>query len=137
MLVSQIRDRVLAECLSFTTVTDIFSSSSQMTLPAAIVGPLKFVATPNAFIGSNIQTHHHVYGVFILLRRTQDADGGDGVRDDFDTLSRQVRAALVGWLPELENAAPFDYAGGQIDRTSEGLIGWREDFSTTFPVRTP
>lgn len=137
MLMAEIRDRIVDQCPSFQTVTDIFASSAQLALPAAIVGPLKFAATPNKFMGATIQSHQRVYSILIVLRRSQDDDLGNAPRYDFDTLSEEVRAALVGWLPSGENAAPLDYAGGQIDRSADGLIGWREDFVTTFPVRTP
>lgn len=136
MRVSVILERLRVTCPSFATVDHALTSPTTITYPAALVVPVKRMARPNQFLGVHAQMVDVTFGIHILIRRRQDGPTDAGAADDLDDLFAEVLAALKAWTPDGAIYKPFDYAGGQLAPFQDQNVTWREDFSTSYDVRT-
>ena len=135
--VSQLIARVQATCPGFAMVDHALTSAGTLTYPAAMISPLMVKSGPAGYSSYHIQTLTQTFGVYVLLRRTQDGLTGSGAADEFDDLVAELRAGIPHWTPDTALYAPFSYEGGQLDRWDQGVACWRDDFSTTYDLRLP
>lgn len=130
-----ILNRIASACPSFGSVGHALSAPLAMTMPAAMVCPVKAVAATNYALEQGVEQHlTEVFGVYILLKRRTDGDADAGAADDLDDLRAELQAALIGFYVSGDDA-PLALAGGQIDQFAPGIVTWREDFTTYRFVR--
>jgi hypothetical protein len=131
-MLTAVLDRVRAECPTFAAVEHALTSDADFSRPAALVGVSRVMATPNGLIEAHVQRFVTTVSVWLLMDRKQDGLVAYGTADLWQTLTAELRAALVAWSPDDPRFAPFDYAGGQLDRHpgGTGVAIWREDFTT-------
>lgn len=136
MRLSVVLLRLRAQCPGFATVDHALTSPSDYAYPAAMVVPVKRLARPNGLLGTHAQMVELTFGVHIILQRRQDGVTGYGAADDFDDLCAEVMAALKAWTPDTSIYKPMDYAGGLIAPFQQHAVTWRDDFATTYDIRT-
>lgn len=138
MTIGEVIDRIRSQCPDFAEVNHVLTSPATMTYPAALVSPVRNVASkPVTFGTSNYQQDvNSVIGVYIVMERRQNGAFDSGTSDLFDILTTSLRAALVNWKPSGLIQQIF-YAGGEMAPYDQGLVTWREDFSAKFTMETP
>ena len=143
MKTSEVMDRVKLLCPSFATVAHALTSAADPApYPAALVTPSRTTAASNPFLGQTVvanggvwsQEVTQIFSVFIIQERRQDT-ATSSAADDLDTLTNELRAALVGWTGGSSFAAPMQYAGGALSEFRPGIAAWREDFSIETEMR--
>lgn len=137
MRVDDIVERIRDQCLGFQRVDHALTSTFDEVAdaPAAFVSlvAVRPRTDRSMFVGAHVQRLDETVGVYIMLRRTQDDDAGEGANDDLETLRGQLLAALVAWeVPGADE--PLSYAGGQLTER-QGMASWREDFVTSTEIR--
>ena len=135
MRTSDLINRVQMLCPAFAMVEHALTSSADETFPAAMITPSKVEALPDGLYGVGItsQIVTQTYSIFILLRRAQDTNFTSKA-EDLDTLTDQLRAALVGWQLD-GNHGPMNLVGAMLDKFHTGVVCWREDYSTETELR--
>jgi hypothetical protein len=120
---------IRAECPSFAHVEHALTSAGQHALPAALVAPVRIAPFPNQTVTGVAQRLMFGAGVFVMVDRKADAAPTFPLANAFDDLQAEVRAAMLGWQAP-GAAAPFEYAGGELDRyRGDGPVTWRDDFA--------
>lgn len=129
-------ERIRQECPGFSGVEHALSSSADLDYPAAMVTPTRVDAAPEGTVGLGVHSQlvTQVFSIFVLLTRTQDGVVGYGKASTLDDLSAELRAALVGWQPDTEEA-PVQFVGAMLDRYHTGVVCWREDYSIQSDMR--
>lgn len=70
--------------------------------------------------------------VVIYTRNVADNTGAAAAADIEDTLKPAVRAALVGWVPDLEGADPVTHVESTLLKTRSGVVCVRELFGASY-----
>ena len=137
MKVSDIVAKIKADCPGFQHVDHVFSAPGDLPRPLALVAPVKREASDRRLVGQQVQDVRATFGVYVILTKATD-DPGENVADDLDALCAELRAALVGFRPIGTDPGeqPLIYAGGELAER-EGIVCWREDFSTRIDMRHP
>lgn len=135
MTLAEIIARIRAECPSFAHVSDSLTSASAFELPAALVEPLRRTAAPAQFVGQHLQTVPYLFGVYVMLERKMPIGAEASPSVSWDVLCAELQTALAGWQPH-QFEAPVSYAGGQTARYNDQIACWREDFSTSYQIRS-
>lgn len=138
MTIAEIISRIRAQCPGFALVDHVLTSPITYPYPAALVAPVKNHGAP-PFVniaGGYAQDITTIFGVYIVLERRQNGAADFGQAALFDTLCTSLRAALVNWTPS-GVICPVQYAGGEMAPYDQGVVTWREDFSTEFEMRVP
>jgi hypothetical protein len=129
MRTAVIKDRIADQCPAFAFVGHALTAPTTVRQPAALISPIKSIASATEVLGGTFQRVTTIYGVYLVLRRRADGDADAGAADELDDLRGALWAALVGFADDPEDA-PLAIAGGQMDQYAPGLVTWREDFMT-------
>lgn len=101
---------------------------SNLAAPAAYVVPLSESAQPLDSTGDVEQLEVHLFGV-IQVVETLDATGAPGVLS-LAAMRSQVKAALIGWVPDASNGEPVLFMGGEIVQfAGDGRLWWSDEFT--------
>lgn len=100
-------------------------------VPAAFVMPLSESATANDLLQQTSQRITSLFGVVLCVSNKRDSTGAAALAD-LTSLRGQVRAALVGWIPDAATAEPVHYSSGQLLRLDgDGRLWWVDQFDLT------
>lgn len=95
--------------------------------PAVYVMPLTERGTLIEDTGPVTQLEHRLFGV-IQVVDTLSPLGGPGVLD-LAALRAQVKAALIGWVPDTETGEPVVFVGGELVQfAGNGQLWWSDEF---------
>lgn len=95
--------------------------------PAVYLVPLSESGTELDHTGEVDQMVHQVFGV-IQVVETLEPLGGSGVIELKD-LRRQVKSALLGWVPDDETGEPVLFLGGELVQfNGDGRLWWSDEF---------
>lgn len=95
--------------------------------PAVYVIPLSERGTLIEDTGPLTQLETGVFGV-IQVVNTRDPLGAPGVLD-LAAMRAQVKAALIGWVPDTETGEPVVFLGGELVQfAGNGLLWWSDEF---------
>lgn len=106
---------------------------SLKTYPSACIVMPRGTAVKNTAINAINQRVNDSFAVILAVRNISDMHGA-AASAEMDTLTPQLRAALIGWVFN-EKYAPIEYAGYQLVAYHDGLMFWAEHFSSTHFVR--
>lgn len=77
-----------------------------------------------------------LFGVLIVLDTARTAQGLD-VLIELEAKRRQVRQALVGWVPDEDTGEPVTFAGGELVQfQGDGRLWWSDEFVLTTYYRS-
>ncbi|MBU1352098.1 MAG: hypothetical protein KKB95_09420 [Gammaproteobacteria bacterium] len=77
-----------------------------------------------------------LFGVLFVLDTARSGQGMD-VLIELEAKRRQVRHALVGWVPEEETGEPVTFAGGELVQfQGDGRLWWSDEFLLTTYYRS-
>lgn len=129
---SLILDRLKTTLVGFKTVGESadldLAIDSPMAAPAAFVLPLAESATHVDMTGGTQQRITQLFGVVLCVSNRRDARGAAALTD-LNALRLQVRAALVGWIPEPAQHEPVHYVAGRLMKMDgDGRLWWLDDF---------
>ena len=95
--------------------------------PAVYLIPLAERGTLIEDTGPVTQVETGVFGV-IQVVNTLDPLGAPGVLD-LAGLRAQVKAALIGWVPDTETGEPVVFLGGELVQfAGDGRLWWSDEF---------
>lgn len=138
MMLGDVITRIRAQCPGFALVDHVLTSPITYPYPTALLAPVRNQGQPPLvnIPGGYAQDVVSTFGVYIVVERRQNgvADFGQGTL--FDTLCQSLRTALVNWTPP-GAVQPLMYAGGEMAPYDQGLVTWRDDYSTIFEMRMP
>lgn len=100
--------------------------SGNLAAPAVYVIPLNESALALEHTGAVDELLTQVVGV-ILVVETRDSTGGEGVTD-LAGLRRQVKRALLGWVPDDTTGEPVRFLGGEIVEFANGRLWWSDEY---------
>ena len=106
--------------------------------PSAYAIPLTETGRELAHTGPVDQLITVLFGVLIVLDTARTAQGLD-VLIELEAKRRQVRQALVGWVPDEDTGEPVTFAGGELVQfQGDGRLWWSDEFVlTTFYRSNP
>lgn len=106
-------------------------------VPALYLVPLADKAIElGHFGGATDQRITTTFGVILALDAGRTAMGLDAVLA-LEAARAQVRAALVGWVPEPANGESVTFAGGELlDLPADARLWWADDFEVTSYYRS-
>ena len=106
--------------------------------PSAYAIPLTETGRELAHTGPVDQLITVLFGVLIVLDTARTAQGLD-VLIELEAKRRQVRQALVGWVPDNETGEPVTFVGGELVQfQGDGRLWWSDEFVlTTFYRSNP
>jgi len=137
-MIGDVADHLKVQVAALETVATTAELGSQMAgrarhrLPAAFVHPVRDRADPNTVIGATSQRLTRIVGVLLILPAT-GADRGEKLPDVVESISGDVRSALVGWPPQ--GHEPLELEGGELLRVADGVAWWLETYRTSILVR--
>ena len=77
-----------------------------------------------------------LFAVLFALDTARSAQGMD-VLVELNTHRSQVRAALVGWVPDDETGEPVTFVGGELVQfQGDGRLWWSDEFVLTTYYRS-
>ena len=104
--------------------------------PSAYAIPLTETGRELAHTGPVDQLITVLFGVLIVLDTARTAQGLD-VLIELEAKRRQVRQALVGWVPDDETGEPVTFAGGELAQfEGDGRLWWSDEFLLTTYYRS-
>ena len=104
--------------------------------PSAYAIPLTETGRELAHTGPVDQLITVLFGVLIVLDTARTAQGLD-VLIELEAKRRQVRQALVGWVPDDDTGEPVTFAGGELVQfQGDGRLWWSDEFVLTTYYRS-
>jgi hypothetical protein len=104
--------------------------------PSAYAIPLTDTGRELAHTGPADQLITVLFGVLIVLDTARTAQGLD-VLIELDAKRRQVRQALVGWVPDEDTGESVTFAGGELVQfQGDGRLWWSDEFLLTTYYRS-
>ena len=104
--------------------------------PSAYAIPLTETGRELAHTGPVDQLITVLFGVLIVLDTARTAQGLD-VLIELEAKRRQVRQALVGWVPDEDTGEPVTFAGGELVQfQGDGRLWWSDEFLLTTYYRS-
>ena len=101
--------------------------ASNLAAPAAYVIPMSERGTELEHTGSVDQWLSQVFAVLQVVQ-TQAPAGSSGVVDLVQS-RQQVKAALVGFVPDEETGEPVTFLGGElVEFGGDGRMWWADEF---------
>ena len=98
-------------------------------MPAAFVLPLAEKGADMGLLGSTGQAIEQSFSVIHVLNNRRDATGKAAL-GDLATLRLNLRAALVGWVPDASNGENVIFTSGRLLRMDgDGRLWWADEFS--------
>ena len=105
-------------------------------VPALYLVPLSEQGRELAHTGALDQLVAVTFGVIFSLDSGRTAMGLDAVLA-LEGHRRQVRQALVGWVPDTDTGEPVVFAGGELlDLPGDNRLWWADDFQLTTYYRS-
>jgi hypothetical protein len=96
--------------------------------PSAFVMPLADAAVDADTLGGTNQRIAQLFGVVHVLANKRDATGTASL-NDLTTLRLNLRAALVGWVPDAATGEPVHFRAGRLLRLDgDGRLWWMDEF---------
>ena len=96
--------------------------------PSAFVMPLAESAVDADTLGSTNQRIAQLFGVVHVVSNRRDAKGAAAL-DDLKTLRLNLRAALVGWVPDAATGEPVHFRAGKLlQLDGDGRLWWMDEF---------
>ena len=95
--------------------------------PSAFVMPLAETAEAPSLAGIHDQRIEQSFAVVIVLANRRDATGAAAAQD-LHALRMQVRAALLGWVPDASNGETVAFTSGRLIRLDDGRLWWSDEF---------
>lgn len=95
--------------------------------PAAYVIPLneRAVQLPQISIVEHVE--HRLFGVVFVISCLSDT--GDDAVVDLATVRAQVKAALIGFVPDSTTAEPVTFQGGDLVQfQGDGQLWWSDEY---------
>jgi len=91
-------------------------------------------ADPNTLVNAVSQK---VTGRFSVITAVSDQDDLEGVDNSaaMDAVRLAVNAALLNWVPS-EGCTPVEFVGGGLVYSKDGLLLWKDDFTTEHYLRS-
>ena len=133
--IADIVQRLQDQCPELVHVDHALTSAADFPKPAALVAPVKAVASPAAMLGVHSQMVATTFGVYLILERRQNGATDAGAADDFDAIIASIRSALAGWVPDNVDGASVAFVGGELAPWSAGPAVWRDDYSIITELR--
>ena len=104
--------------------------------PSAYAIPLTETGRELAHTGPVDQLITVLFGVLIVLDTARTAQGLD-VLIELEAKRRQVRQALVGWVPDEDTGEPVTFVGGELVQfQGDGRLWWSDEFVLTTYYRS-
>ena len=104
--------------------------------PSAYAIPLTETGRELAHTGPVDQLITVLFGVLIVLDTARTAQGLD-VLIELEAKRRQVRQALVGWVPDEDTGEPVTFVGGELVQfQGDGRLWWSDEFLLTTYYRS-
>jgi len=103
-------------------------------LPAAYVLPGVTQAGANSLATGFLQRLEEPFSVIILHRNRRDARGAAASADLTRDLIPAVRRALIAWRPSAD-WDPVEIRLGRLIDSEDGVLAWRDDYTTTTHYR--
>ena len=98
-------------------------------MPAAFVLPLAETAQDLAMTGATGQRITQAFGVLHVVSNKRDGQGGAAL-DDLRAHRLNLRAALVGWVPDSATGEPVTFTGGRLlQLDGDGRLWWIDEFA--------
>jgi hypothetical protein len=96
--------------------------------PSAFVLPLAEGSVDADTLGSTNQRIAQLFGVVHVVSNRRDAKGSAAL-DDLKTLRLNLRAALVGWVPDAATGEPVHFRAGRLLQLDDhGCLWWTDEF---------
>lgn len=135
MQMSQVIARLKAQATKFTSHggaadLDAALKSSLPILPALFVMPLVDGAQLSKNTGVHSQYITRAFAVVQVLSNVRDATGKAALFD-LDAANAQVRAALIGWVPDPTVGEPVQFTGGRVLKFEDGRLWWSDEFQVS------
>lgn len=73
------------------------------------------------------------FGVVLAVRNYRDQRGGQ-VSEEFKTLLGATRAALMGYVPDVDGARPCEFVQGDLQDYSAGSALWADVYETQHSI---
>ena len=100
-------------------------------MPAAFVLPLAEQGADMGMLSSTGERVIQAFAVVHVLNNERDAQG-DSALGDLAPLRLNLRAALVGWVPDASNGEAVTFTSGRIlEMDSNGRLWWTDEFQVT------
>lgn len=104
-------------------------------VPAAYVLPLAETAEPSDLASLHSQRIAQGFAVVICVANLRDARGA-AAAGDLHTRRMAVRAALLGWAPDLADGEAVSFAAGRLLKFEQQRLWWTDEF-TVFTTYRP
>jgi hypothetical protein len=99
-----------------------------LAVPAAFVLPLTETGIDTSLVGRTGQRIAQAFGVLQVVSNRRDAQGGAAL-DDLKNHRLNLRAALVGWVPDVATGEPVLFTSGRLLRLDgDGRLWWIDEF---------
>lgn len=99
-------------------------------LPAWFVMPLTEAAQPSRRTGVHSQYITRAFAVVQVLSNVRDMVGNSALVE-LDDAKEEVRAALIGWVPDPEVGEPVQFTGGRVLKFEDGRLWWSDEFQVS------
>jgi hypothetical protein len=103
--------------------------------PAAYVVPLAETATENDLVGVHHQRVLQEFCVVLVLSNLRDATG-TAAAADLAAKRLELRAALLGWLPDASYSETVSFVGGALLQFRDQRLWWRDVFRVISDYRS-
>ena len=101
--------------------------ASNLAAPAAYVIPLAETGTVIESLGETDELEHRLFGVISVVE-TRDPAGADAVLG-LAEVRRQIKDALIGFVPDEATGEPVIFMGGEIVQfKGDGRLWWSDEF---------
>lgn len=95
--------------------------------PAAFVMPLAEQAGRSQLMGVHAQRITQAFGVIQVVQNLRDARGAASV-SELEVHRRDIRAALLGWVPDPAIGSTVSTTGGRLLLFEQGRLWWTDEF---------
>jgi hypothetical protein len=103
--------------------------------PSLFVIPLADSAAPNSLAGQALsQKVTERFGVVSAVRNVADATGEHSL-NDLKNVRAQIKAKLLGWVPNAECEQVTYVAGNLIKLDNDAVLWWLDTFETSYLER--
>jgi hypothetical protein len=126
--------RLKAECPAFAgrvgNAADFEAAveNDNLTVPYAFVHLVRDTATETGLLGVVSQELVEVFGVTVAVDNTVGIAGGVG-SEQLDDIREELRAAMLGWVPDPYYRA-FEYVSGEATGMTRARLWHRFEFQT-------
>jgi hypothetical protein len=102
--------------------------------PACYLVAMSESAEDNLLLGGFEQRLSISFSVFVVVSSLGDV-AGETAMAALEPIRTQVKAALLGWVPEPTIGEPIRFAGASLLKLDAGLLWWADEFRFTTYLR--